>query len=134
MIIKQHNLTYENVEFRQSSIPRRALGSRIAGDVFLATRPQTIGCMVVINGEPPTILLNIAMSSRLIDYVEFEIEDIGSEVYGDVVIESAQWSEERTTLRMIALRHQILLSEKARKRFEIMELINNGQLIIGVKN
>ena len=90
MIIKQFKLAYENVEFRHSSIPRRALG-RSVGSVFLATQPHSIRCTVVINGEPPHALLNLSMSNSLIDNVEFEIEDMGSEIYGYVVIEKAEW-------------------------------------------
>lgn len=80
--------------------------------------------------EKPVELLKCAILGHMFDKVVLDYGEGKSAEFSYVIIQS----NDRYTVRMLALRMKIFISEQEKKEFDLMGLINSGQIFIGDKN
>lgn len=124
-IIRFDNLfSYDTIEdFSQGWTPSRNGG-------FVSV-PSEITLTVVFT-EKPLKLLSCAMAGHMFDKVVLDYGQGRTIEFSYVIIESHDYND-RCTVNMLALRVKVFQSEQEKREFDIIRLINIGELYIGNK-
>lgn len=121
-------LVYENIIDVYDEIIPASFGGYV-------TRPPDIALSITFESKPE-VLLKYAMACHMMNKVVLDYRN-GRTVEFEMVIinriDNIKYDNVKCRVNMSALRMNIFLSEQEKKEYDLMLLINRGEIFLGVK-